>query len=189
MILGEIVMTRIFAAAGAALLLAACTTTTITPATSQRPAQNYTAVALGDVQIPDKQWEPELLHFRSGFIARLKETKSFTDVDEATGSSAAPGTVIVTGTITDIDKGNKALRILIGLGAGRERVEGNFQIVGADGVTYAKFNSAKAYSGGAGIGGVDFVDIDDLIEKYGAEIADVVARWAKGEPLDDTNAQ
>ena len=73
------------------------------------------------------------------------------------------------------------------MGAGRERVTGLFEIADASGAVLARFENAKAYSGGAGIGGFDMLDLDELMEKFGAETADAVVRWSKGQALDDTS--
>ncbi|MFZ0692760.1 MAG: hypothetical protein WAN51_01165 [Alphaproteobacteria bacterium] len=45
------------------------------------------------------------------------------------------------------------------------------------------FQTEKGYSGGAGIGGFDLVDMNDLAGKLGEETADVVGRWSKGQKL------
>jgi hypothetical protein len=166
------------------LWLAACTTSTITPQVEVKPTQAYQTIALGDVDVADKIWAPQVEHFRRAFIARLKESNAFATVTEQPPATPAAGVLTVSGQITEIDKGSRALRAIVGFGAGRARAQGDFKITDANGAVLASFTSAKAYSGGAGIGGFDLVDIDDLMEKFGSDTADAVVHWSKGEPLD-----
>ncbi|HXQ67571.1 MAG TPA: DUF4410 domain-containing protein [Alphaproteobacteria bacterium] len=166
-------------------LVAACTTTTITPQAAQKPAQHYTIVELGSVEPTDKTWVGEALHFRKGFVDRLRELKAFDTVNDPADGSPPPEAIVVSGAITQVDKGSKVVRWLIGFGAGRARVEGEFQITDAGGTVLAKFGNAKAYSGGYGFGGLDLLDIDDIMEKFGADTADAVVRWSQGKPVDE----
>ncbi len=48
------------------------------------------------------------------------------------------------------------------------------------------FSSAtlKAMSGGLGIGGAGFVDIEDLMLKFGESVAKRTSRWAEGKPIE-----
>ncbi len=74
-----------------------------------------------------------------------------------------PSAVVISGKLTEIDKGSTAARWIIGFGAGRAIARGTFEIKDTDGVTLARFEGRKAYSGGAGIGGANFLDMDDLV--------------------------
>jgi hypothetical protein len=177
-------MKRVILVAAGMLWLGGCTTSTITPQAVQKPAQAYKEIALGDVTVDDKIWEPQIEHFRRGFIARLKETNAFATVSDKVPTPIPADEIAVNGRITEIDKGSRALRVIIGMGAGRARVQGDFQIDDPSGAKVVSFTSAKAYSGGAGIGGFDMLDIDDLMEKFGADTADAVVHWSKGEPID-----
>jgi hypothetical protein len=141
-------------------------------------------MVLGVVAAPDKASEPTVVYFRRGFTRRLEETKAFATVVDAAPTASLPAALVVSGRITEIDKGSRAARLLIGFGAGRQRVQGSFEITDAQGKSLAKFDAAKAYSGGAGIGGGDFLDMDELMEKFGTETADAVVRWTKGGKLD-----
>lgn len=169
------------------LLLGACTTTSIRPMTQIKPTQTYTTVSLGNIAVYDSIWATQVEHFRRGFVARLNETKAFANVINPAGAAPPADGITLSGKITEIDKGDKVARVLIGMGAGRERVNGLFEIADASGAVLARFENAKAYSGGAGIGGFDMLDLDELMEKFGADTADAVVRWSKGQTLDDTS--
>lgn len=167
-------------AVGIALaFLSACTTTTVTPIGEQKAPHTFSAVTLGEIVPADKLWAGAAERFRRGFIARLQETKAL-----EVAQSATAGTLRVSGQITQIDKGDRALRFLIGFGAGSAHVEGRFQITDAAGTVLSQFTTGKTYAGGMGIGGAaDFLDMDDLVEKLGAATADAVVSWAKGGGL------
>ena len=95
-----------------------------------------------------------------------------------------PAAVVISGKLTEIDKGSTAARWIIGFGAGRAIARATFEIKDAGGVTLARFESRKAYSGGAGLGGANLLDMDDLVRKLGEETANSLIRWSNGEPLE-----
>ena len=168
----------------AAATVAACTTTTINPAKVEKPAGTYTTVVLGDVTASAPVAQPFTPVFRAGFLQELKHTQSFETVLDHSPETIPPGALIVTGDIAEFDKGNRFARSLIGFGAGRERIHGNFEIRDTQGSVLARFESGKAYSGGLGIGGAGFVGIDTLMKEFGAETAKAVWRWSAGMEID-----
>lgn len=172
----------------AALLFAvsACTTATITPESAPPPptvAQTYRNVALGTVDATQPEFAYLVPFFREGFVRRLKELNAFDSVTDnpSTPPAPAPGTLVVTATLTDVDKGNVALRFFIGMGAGREHATTHLIVKSTDGNTLGAFDVRKAYSGGAGIGGVSFLDIDDLMTQVGEQAAQSLVDWSKGQ--------
>ena len=171
---------------GAALaFIWGCTTTTITAQLANPPENKYDMAAVGEVAATDKLWDGLIPYFRRGFRDQLSKDNAFTSVSEDPPTApVAASTLIVVGTITEIDRGNAAARFIVGFGAGRAIARGTFEIHDANGVTLAKFESRKSYSGGAGIGGMDMVSMEELVQQLGAETANVVARWTKGQRLD-----
>ncbi len=166
-----------------AIMLAACTSTSVTPELVQKPPVAAKSITIGELKAAKDLWLGQVPYLRKGMLAKLRESNAFTNVSDGTKDGLVSESVVVTGAITHVDKGNKALRFLIGFGAGSTSVTGNFEIKDATGNTLAKFATKKAYGGGAGIGGVDFLDMDELTEKLGVETANVLIRWSKGEPL------
>ncbi len=47
-----------------------------------------------------------------------------------------------------------------------------------------RFSGGESYAGGVGIGGAGFLDMEDLMRRFGATVADTVGRWAKGEKIE-----
>jgi hypothetical protein len=92
--------------------------------------------------------------------------------------------VLVTGNITEIDKGNLALRWLVGFGAGKAQVSGAFEIRDSGGQALAKLKASESYLGGAGIGGAGFLDMEDLMRRFGETMADKITMWSRGEKLE-----
>ncbi|HYM04631.1 MAG TPA: DUF4410 domain-containing protein [Stellaceae bacterium] len=172
-------------AALAILSLAACTTTTITPDVVNKPDRAYDMIAVGVVTSDDKLWDGMVPFFRRGFRDEMKKDPAFVSVLEDDPPQPVPASMlIISGKITEVDRGSTAARFLIGFGAGREIARGTFEVRNADGVVLARFESRKAYNGGAGIGGLDMVSVEDLVQKLGEETAATVSRWYKGEPLE-----
>ena len=87
----------------------------------------------------------------------------------------------MTATLTDVDKGDVALRLFIGMGAGRERAAAVVTAKGNDGSTLGNFEVRKAYSGGAGIGGAGFIDVQDLVTQVGEQAAQSLLDWSQGK--------
>ena len=166
------------------VLLGACTTTTITPELVQpAPEQKIDTVVVADLTSGDERLNLYIPHLRQGLVARLREA-DFREVIVGSASPAPPAAIVISGTLTEIDKGSTAARWIIGFGAGRSIARATFEIKDAGGATLARFESRKAYSGGAGIGGANFLDMDDLVRKLGEETANSLIRWSNGEPLE-----
>jgi hypothetical protein len=175
-------------ALGATLLLltAACTTVEVTPQALQAPTQTYRTVVLARVGSQDPAFVYVEPFFREGFVRRLNELKAFDSVSDVSASQAAagptsPDAILVTATLTDVNKGDGALRFFIGMGAGRERVAAQLDIQGPDGKSLGRFETRKAYSGGAGIGGATFFDIEDLTKQLGEQAAQSLVDWSQGK--------
>ncbi len=167
------------------VLLGACTTTTITPVLVRpAPEQKIDTVVVADLTSEDELLDLYIPHLRQGLVARLREAEDFREVIVGSASPIPPAAIVVSGKLTEIDKGSTVARWIIGFGAGRAIARGTFEIKDAGGAILARFESRKAYSGGAGIGGANFLDMDDLVRKLGEETANSLIRWSNGEPLE-----
>jgi len=152
----------------------------VEPQTLTEPARSYQSQALGEITVTQEEWQYLEPFFRTGFDQRLAKGDLGIAGVEAQPSSPESGVLFVTGTLTEIDEGSAAARFIIGFGAGRVRLRGDFTVLDATGVQLASFTAGKAYSGGAGVGGLDLVSMNELMADYGAEIAERVANWARG---------
>lgn len=181
---------HIFVGIATLALLAAsgCANTTITPAQAVKPTQTYNTVALGEVSVSDALWAPYIPYFKKGFTEQLQK-EGLTNAAEPAPDPLPADAISISGQLTEIDKGDRALRLLIGFGAGRETAQGSFEIKDAQGSVLAHFESREAYSGGVGIGGGDFLDAEDLTQRLGEETAKAVARWTRGQALDGPETQ
>lgn len=180
-------MSRLGIAAAAVLALlplCACTSTTITPMEMKAPARSYSAIAVGDITAADTLWNTQTEYLRRALIKKMTESNAFDEVLDPAPSPLPDKAVLLTGKITDVDKGDKALRAIIGFGAGEATMTGTFKIEDPGGAVLASFEAEKGYAGGAGIGGFDLVDMDELATKLGEEAAEAVARWTRGEKLE-----
>lgn len=164
-----------------ALLAAGCTTVTVTPESAQAPTRTYGAVDLKAVQVSDSEFAYLGPFFQKAFDRRLGELKAFSTVSDGPIDSNATKTIFVEATLTDVDKGSAALRWLVGMGAGREHVTAQVQLTDASGQSIGEFEVRKAYSGGAGIGGAGFLDIEDLTQQVGEQCAQTLVDWSQGK--------
>ncbi|HVO03891.1 MAG TPA: DUF4410 domain-containing protein [Candidatus Cybelea sp.] len=177
-------MLRVSLLAALLAALSACTTTTIKPATVQKPAEHYQNIAVGEVTAKDVLWNSYAIELRRGLIAELIKSKKFVQVLDPAPQPLPPSTVLVTGQVTEVDKGDAALRWIIGFGAGHAHLTSDMQLVDGANNTVAHFSARKAYSGGAGIGGAGFVDMDDLAKQAGEEAAAAIAKWSETGELE-----
>jgi hypothetical protein len=161
-----------------------CTFKHIQPEIFTAPTQKYSVVAMGNITSDDKLWENLVAHFRRGFVDKLSESKTFDTILDPAPTTLAALSIILSGRITEVHKGSEALRWIIGFGAGRSRVSGTFTITSDRGETLAKFDAQETYSGGLGIGGAGFLDMEDLMQRFGKTIAVRVVQWSRGEKTD-----
>jgi Domain of unknown function (DUF4410) len=165
-------------------LTAGCTFSAVTPQTvAVPPAPAPSTLVLGEITAADPAWEGATLVFKRGVSEWLGRNGGFQTVVIEPVPETSPDRVVLRGTITEVDKGSAALRILIGMGAGQARVKGAFEIARPDGTVLANFTARESYLGGTGIGGAGFLDIDDLVRRFAETVAKTTRDWARGEGL------
>jgi len=168
----------------AALFAAGCTTVTVTPQSAQAPSETYGAVDLTSVKVDAVEFGYLGPFFQKAFIRRLDELKAFSNVSDGPVDPNATKTIFVTVKLTNVDKGSAALRMLVGMGAGREHVTAEVKLTDASGKSIGEFKVRKAYSGGYGIGGFGFLDIEDLTQQVGEQCAQSLVDWSQGKVIE-----
>src|SRR5262245_50963350 len=178
-------MRRAFQVFLGTLVVAGCTFSGVKPQLVGPPPKSVpTSLVLGEIRVADSFWESAKLHFRRGVSDWYTRNGGFQSVLPEPPDAPAPDSITLTGTITDIDKGSTALRWIVGMGAGQAKVKGEFQILGPDGAVLTKFTARESYLGGAGIGGANFLDMDDLVRRFAETVAETTQRWARGVAID-----
>jgi hypothetical protein len=175
---------RVFAAA-LVMFAGACTTVTVTPEAAAPPKQSYhtVIVAVSDPKAPEYAYLDT--YFKEGLVRRLKELNAFETILVAPATSASPDTLLVSGTVIGADEGSEALRWIVGFGAGREHVTAELELKTNDGKSLGTLKIRKAYSGGAGIGGVGFIDLKGLTTQVGEQAAQTLMDWSRGKDISD----
>jgi len=161
-----------------------CTFKEVTPEVLKAPTQKYPVIVVGDITVEDKLWEYLVPHFRRGLAKELAGQKAFDAVLETAPAPMPDSAALITGKITEIDKGSTALRWIVGFGAGKAHVSGAFEIRDTGGQTLAKLKASESYLGGVGIGGPGFLDMEDLMRRFGETMADKITKWSRGEKLE-----
>lgn len=165
--------------------MAGCTFKHVKPELVTAPTQKYSTVALGDITMEDKLWDNLIPHFRRGVVNGLAQQKAFQTVLESAPEILPESALLLSGKINEVNKGSTALRWIVGFGAGKAKVKGVFEICGCDGKKLVKFEAQKSYAGGAGLGGANYVDIEELTQRLGKTIAEKVVRWSRGENIEE----
>lgn len=178
-------MHRIAFALLVALVVSGCTFAAVKPDVVVAPPPDAPKVlVIGQVSVKDALWEPYKLHFTRGVEKWLKEKNAFESVLPERPRTLPERSIVLVGTITDVDKGSTALRWVVGMGAGQAKVKGDFEIQSPSGAVLAKFSTRESYLGGWGIGGPGFLDMEDLVKRFAETVAATTVQWARGEKLD-----
>jgi hypothetical protein len=119
-----------------------CTFKEVTPEVLKAPTQKYPVVVVGDITVEDKLWEYLVPHFRRGLAKELAGQKALDAVLETAPAPMPDSAALITGKITEIDKGSTALRWIVGFGAGKAHVSGAFALMKAQFPDVVLFRSA-----------------------------------------------
>jgi len=163
---------------------AGCTFKQVSPEVLKAPPQKYPLLVVGDITCGDPLWEPLVPHFRRGLVTRLKEQKAFDEVMDSAPTPLPEGALYFSGKISEVEKGSAALRWIVGFGAGKAHVSGSFELHDAGGQSLAKLTASESYLGGAGLGGAGYLDMEDLMGRFGESTADRIVKWSRGEKLE-----
>lgn len=126
-----------------------------------------------------------LIHaFQLGVEKWCTEHKRFDFRKEVSASDGPSAVIVVNGAITEIEKGSASARFWVGMGAGQQRVQGDFAINAADGTKLTAFSARKSYLGGQGIGGWDMIKLEDLMDQLGQLVAETTDKWLRGEKIE-----
>ena len=159
-----------------------------TLSSGQLPAERPTVLVVGEVEITDTNItatdkEVYRLKFQDGLKQWFDKTNTFQSV-VFSSTNTATNSITLSGTITEVNKGSEAARFLVGMGAGQERIQGEFVIKDPAGQTLIQFTERKSYLGGWGIGGADFLSLDQLTFRYGEAVAENISKWLHGQKLE-----
>jgi Domain of unknown function (DUF4410) len=168
------------------LLSAGCTFSAVKPEVAGTlPSRPPAVLIVGNVEVASPVWESHVPRLRHSIADWLTRNGGFGSVLVTPLSETPPDAVVLAGTITEVDKGSTALRWIVGMGAGQAKVKGDFEIRDPGGRVLARFTVRETYLGGAGIGGAGFLDIDDLVKRFGETVAETTKKWAAGQPVGD----
>lgn len=164
--------------------LAGCTVKGTSPEVLTPRPQKFSIIVVGSIAMEDKLWDNLVPHFRRGLVQQLNEKKAFDGVLDSAPPILPESAVIFSGKVTEVEKGSAALRWIVGLGAGRAYVKGNFEFRDAGGQVLARLAASESYLGGAGIGGAGFLDMEDLMRRFGETMAERIVQWSRGEKME-----
>lgn len=170
---------------GLLLLTSACTSNQIDlrQADVAPASRSYDQVVVGEIESGTAAAAGLAPFVRQGLLNGLRDRSGIARVVDGTAEPLPEEAVLVSGTVTEVDLGNAAARIIIGFGAGAQSISGRFDLTEADGTRLGSFSSSQSYQGGAGIGGISHLSMEELAERFGGSIAAAIARWIRGEPL------
>lgn len=143
-----------------------------------------TTLVVGEIRASDATWERYRADLVKGIVDWFKKNGGIETVLTAPDATPPGNSVVVVGTITEIDKGSAALRVLVGMGAGQAKAKGEFELRRPDGMTLTKFTARRSYLGGVGIGGAGLLDMEQLVGRLGETIAETTSKWLRGEKIE-----
>jgi len=164
---------------------AGCSSTTVTPEAVLPPPETARTITVGDIEAGPERWKRLARFFRNGLVRGLRESEAFDAVLDRAPESPLPGSITVSGRITDVDEGSEPARFLIGFGTGSAEVAGRFEIAAVGSETLAVFEQRQASTEGTGQGAHwNPVYVEDMMEQLGEETAMTIIRWRDGESLE-----
>lgn len=175
-------------------LVSGCTFSNVKPSMKAAvPVERVERLVIGSVEITDPRiagpQQEILLHaFRLGVKEWIVEHGAVLAVTEDVLVTVPPAqSLLVKGTIHNVEKGSQALRFWVGMGAGQAKMKGTFEVLDASGKKVNQFEVNRSYLGGAGAGGWDMVEMEDLARQLGQSVGETIAEWVAGKNLDRTN--
>ena len=117
------------------------------------------------------------------FVSALQEKDLFKSVKVAADGDAVEGpAIVIEGAFVTLDPGSRAKRYFAGFGAGKSSVKVTGTVKDATGKTLATFTQRRI--GAMGVGGGDSLGkLMSDSRKIGEDIANFLAKWAKGADL------
>jgi hypothetical protein len=130
---------------------------------------------------PKEKWYTTLKAALSGYTqsfyeAFQKELKSKAEVQIADTAPKTPGTLIIRGSVEDLDPGSRAGRYFVGYGTGGASTKATIEIVDANsGEVLARVTQARRSGGTWKVGGGSDLDVmRDSVHALGKDIAHVL---------------
>jgi hypothetical protein len=130
---------------------------------------------------PKEKWYGTLKLMLAGYTqafaeAFQKELKAKADVTQAGTTSKTPGTLIIRGSVEDLDPGSRAGRYLVGYGTGGASTKATIEIVDAQsGDVLARVTQARRSGGTWKVGGGNDLEVmRDSVHALGKDIAHVL---------------
>ncbi len=159
-------------------------------ALSAPPTQKPATLVLGEIKISDsrvaKMEAESFAHaLRRGVNDWSLTNKVFQTIEVASpGTQPGPGSLVLTGTVTEVEKGSQAMRFIVGMGAGQARLVGDFTVSDETGRALATFKARRSYLGGVGIGGLDMLSTEEMFLRLGEVVAETINKWLQGKKVD-----
>ncbi|HTY93546.1 MAG TPA: DUF4410 domain-containing protein [Steroidobacteraceae bacterium] len=145
----------------------------------QDVVKTYNTVVVGDIAATDELWHGYAVEVRRELASQLIAARAFSQVLDQSPATLPADAVLISGRITEVDKGSAAARWIVGFGAGRAHISAEFQLKDTTGAQIGTYSVRKTYAGGAGIGGAGLLDMDDLAKKLGDASAESLNQWEK----------
>lgn len=128
--------------------------------------------------------EVHRLKFRQGVQEWFSKTNVFETIVVDSGTNPPPHSIVLGGTIQEVEKGSGAARFWVGMGAGQARVSGEFEIKDAAGNNLTRFMANRTYLGGSGIGGGTMLSMEELTFRLGQTVAETTWKWIQGRKIE-----
>lgn len=141
-------------------------------------------VTVGDTRVAPPEAVAYIFHFREGVRHWSTNHQAFKEVITEPTAGVPSDAIVLSGIIQDVEKGSKAARFWVGMGAGQARVQGNFELKDSAGRSLCTFMANRSYLGGVGAGGWDMLNFEDLFTKLGEVTAETTDKWLKGQKMD-----
>ena len=115
-------MLRVCLAVLLAFVTSACTFAGVKPElVAASPPTPPKTLVIGEVKVADSLWEQHLLQFRRSIEEWFERNGGFESVLSEHPAQVPSDSVVLLGSITEVDKGSAALRWIVGMVRARQR--------------------------------------------------------------------
>src|SRR5262245_59462602 len=93
---------------------------------AERPSETPKVLVLQDIHVADTTWETYKPQFAKGLSEWIEKNGAIVQVITDSATTPPTDSIVLTGTLTELDKGSAAMRFWVGMGAGQSKAKGDF---------------------------------------------------------------
>jgi hypothetical protein len=137
-----------------------------------------------EIKVESEYWEGYKYFFRDGIKRYVYDNKCIKEVILDEKREMPLDTLVLISKITEVDSGNPILRFMVGFGAGKANVKGEFMVQDMNRNVLLSFSMDSSHLGRDWLGKLSFKNTEQLVSELGEKVAEVIEKWCKGKKIE-----